>query len=73
MATRLNDVMTFSGISFMNNAVSAITSATNTVWTVNSLSTQTRTIAANETTAANIAVALATLIFDLRHRGILNT
>lgn len=72
MATELNDIMKFKGLSIMYNAVSAIHSATNTVWSTSNSFAHDRIVDAADSSAASIAASLATLVLDLKHRGILN-
>lgn len=61
----------FENLSLLDYGVSAIGSATALGYTYTNFTTPDRSISATESTAGNIAATLATLVRDLKHRGII--
>lgn len=75
MTTRYDDTMQFYKIvsltNLANSAIGAGATVGNYGWSISNLTTFNHTLSGSESTAATIAKQLATLIYDLAHRGII--
>lgn len=68
MATKFKDVCAFENLSLVGGSIN-LGSATN--YSITSFSAADRSLAAGETTAADIAAVVATIISDLGKKGLL--
>jgi hypothetical protein len=75
MTTEFKDILSFTGGAIFSGAVSAISNATYghpQIWSATNVGVGSYSLSGTESTAANIALAVATLITELKAKKIIN-
>jgi len=75
MTTEFKDILSFTGGAIFNGAASAISNASfghPQIWSATNVGVGSYSISGTEATAANIALALSTLVTELKHKKIIN-